>query len=67
MAFGTLVVVLFLVGVSVPDGFVEYVLIDRAVGMDRVLVLFVDLWVAGFAGGVFQGNEHGRKKCEQQT
>ena len=62
MALGALIVIFFLVRMSVPDSFVETILIDRAVGVDRVLIFSVYLGVTGFAGGIFQC---GTCLCEQ--
>ncbi len=56
MALGTAVVSFGFGGMSVPDSLVQSIFEDRAVGVDGVLVLFVDLWMAGLAGTVFQSS-----------
>lgn len=54
MTFGAAIVPFLLVRVSVPDSFVQRVFVDRAVGMDRALVLGIDLRMAYLAGGILQ-------------
>ena len=53
MALGACIGILFLIWMPVPDNFVETILVDRAVGMDRMLVFSIDLGMAGFAGSIF--------------
>lgn len=59
VAFGAAVAPFFLVRVPVPDGFVQLVFVDRAVGMDRALILGIDPGVTGFTGRIFQCQSRG--------
>ena len=54
MALGACVISFLLGRMPVPDGLVETICVDRAVGMDRALVFSIDLGVTGFAGGILQ-------------